>query len=406
MEAPAALLPRPAAAAPADRQPIVTIDAAALAANWTLLSTLAPASRTGAAVKADGYGLGAAEVARTLRTAGCRDFFVAWPSEGANLREFLGPPADIVTVPVDGSHESEALEEPRIFVLQGMEASAVPLLLRHRLIPVLSTPDDVAAWQTGLRLYGARAPAAVQIETGMNRLGLDERPARAVADAMRAGSLDLVLLMSHLASADEETDQSEQQRMRFLALSVLFPGLARSLANSAGVFRGAPYHFDLTRPGIALYGGEAGAPSRGLLRPVATLSAAILQVREAKAGEEAGYGGAAKLMRDTRIATVGLGYADGYPRSASGAGVPVRARGPGAEAVIAGRRVPVLGRVSMDLTLLDVTDVPEDAIAPGDRAEFFGPAMPMDEVALAAGTISYELLTSLGPRVKRVWLRD
>ncbi|MAP19030.1 MAG: alanine racemase [Aurantimonas sp.] len=375
------------------RMPVVEIDRAALAANWTLLAARNPGARTGAAVKANGYGLGAAETACTLHAAGCRDFFVAWAEEGRIVRAAL----DAVTRPDDGTAPA------RIFVLQGLEPDSVPLHLDADLIPVLSTPGDIAVWRDGLRAAGRRAPAAIQLETGMNRLGLDRADAEAAASLAASGELDLALVMSHLASADEPTDQSARQHARFQELAALFPDVPRSLANSAAVFLGSEFGFDLTRPGIALYGGEAGLASQGLLRPVARLTAAVLQIRTANAGEAAGYGAAAPLTRDTRIATVGLGYADGYHRAASGAGVAVRDVRPGPQAVVAGQRVPVLGRVSMDLTLLDVTDVPDDALAPGDRAEFFGPNLSIDAVANAAGTIAYELLTGLGPRVERRW---
>jgi len=368
------------------RMPRVTIDIEALKANWRTLDALNGKGRTGAAVKADGYGLGATRVARALFKAGCRDFFVAWMEEGVSLRQGL---------------DEAGYGEARIYVLQGMELAAVPACLDARLIPVLSSLADIAAWGEGLERADCRAPAVLQLETGMNRLGLDAEDLPIVAAAME-GSLDVCLVMSHLASADEETTQSERQHAQFLRLAAEFPNVDRSLANSAGCFLGPDYAFDLTRPGIALYGGRAGAASEGKLKPVATLTAAVLQVRTAKAGETAGYGGAARLSRDTRIATVGLGYADGYLRADSGAGVPLRDKSPGAEACIAGHRVPVLGRVSMDLTLLDVTDMPEDLVEPGTRAEFFGPNIAIDDVAAAAGTISYELLTALGRRVDRV----
>jgi len=374
--------------------PVVEIDRAALAANWTLLAARNPGARTGAAVKANGYGLGGPETARTLYAAGCRDFFVAWAEEGRIVRAALDQLAR--------SHDVTA--PPRIFVLQGIEPASVLLHLGAGLIPVLSTPGDIAVWRDGLKLAGRRAPAAIQLETGMNRLGLDRADAKTAASLAASGELDLALVMSHLASADEPTDQSARQHARFLELAALFPGIPRSLANSAAVFLGSEFAFDLTRPGIALYGGEAGPASHGILRPVARLTAAILQIRTARAGEAAGYGAAAPLARDTRIATVGLGYADGYHRAASGAGVAVRDVRPGPQAVVAGRRVPVLGRVSMDLTLLDITDVPDGLVAPGDRAEFFGPNLSIDTVASAAGTIAYELLTGLGPRVERRWI--
>ena len=354
--------------------PRVTIDRKALQANWRTLARLNRTGRTGAAVKADGYGLGAVPVALALAEAGCRDFFTAWAAEGAELRLAL---------------DQAGIGEARIYVLQGVDLSVVELCLEARLTPVLSTL--------------AQIPAALQFETGMNRLGLDES-ALPIVEAAMQGALHVSMVMSHLASADEDPDQSEHQRARFAALADRFPAAERSLANSAACFLGEGFTLDLTRPGIALYGGRAGPQSDGHLKPVATLSAAVLQIREAKAGERAGYGGSARLERPTRIATVGLGYADGYLRALSGAGIPMRGLAPGPHALLAGHRVPILGRISMDLTLLDVTDLPEDAVQPGDRAEFFGPNVALDEVAAAAGTIGYELLTGLGSRVNRNWM--
>ena len=369
------------------RMPMLEIDRAALQSNWRTLAARQPGARTGAAVKADGYGLGAGPVALALHEAGCRDFFVAWASEGAVVREAL----------------SQAGLQARIFVLQGLEPATVRLHLQHDLTPVLSTPDDIAAWREESAKTGARAPAALQIETGMNRLGLGETDIREAAALAASGDLPLCLVMSHLASADEETGQSAEQLQRFLALSALFPGVPRSLANTAGVFLGIDYGFDLTRPGIGLYGGRAGPQSAGALQPVARLTAAILQLRTVPAGESVGYGASVRLARDTRIATVGIGYADGLPRAASGAGVALRPSIPAANALLAGRTVPLLGRISMDMTLLDVSALPEHTVRPGDRVEFFGPGIAIDDVAAAAGTIAYEILTGMGPRVARRW---
>ncbi|UIJ70310.1 alanine racemase [Aurantimonas sp. HBX-1] len=376
----------------ASRMPVLEIDRAALQANWRTLAARQPGARTGAAVKADGYGLGAADVATALHQAGCRDFFVAWASEGVAVREALARAG------LDSGGAAT-----RIYVLQGLEAATVALHLAHDLVPVLSTPDDVACWRDGTSAAASRVPAALQLETGMNRLGLGEADARHAAALHAAGDLPLCLVMSHLASADEPTAQSDDQLQRFLALSALFPGVPRSLANSAGVFLGPGFGFDLTRPGIGLYGGSAGPRSTGVLQPVARLTAAILQVRTARAGEVVGYGAAVRLERNTRIATVGIGYADGLPRAASGAGIALRPLCPAADALLAGQRVPVIGRISMDMTLLDVSALPEGGVQPGDRVEFFGPGVAIDDVAAAAGTIAYEILTGMGRRVARHW---
>lgn len=365
------------------RRPFVTIDGWALKSNWRHLATQAPGARTGAAVKANGYGLGAITISKALFAAGCRDFFVAWAEEGAGIREAI-PGKNF-----------------RIFVLQGLDAEAAALCRSHRMIPVLSNLDDITVWQmSGIgKLPGT---VALQFETGMNRLGMNETDARKALEIIRGGNIDATLVMSHLASADEpESHQNEDQLQAFRRIANLFPHVARSLANSGGIFLGKPYHFDLTRPGIALYGGGVHLDPLGALRPVATLHAHVLQVRMAARGEVVGYGATARLERATRIATVGVGYADGLPRAASGV-TPLRPLEPAPEFLVSGHRAPVLGRISMDMTLLDVTGLPEDAVAPGDRVEVFGAAVPIDETARRCGTIAYELLTGLGSRVTRV----
>lgn len=361
----------------AGRRPCVEIDSWALKSNWRSLAMASGNARTAAAVKADAYGLGAQVAAKALFGAGCRDFFVAYAEEGAALREAM------------------AGKNFRVFVLQGLDAHAATLARHHRLIPVLSTPDDIAIWRESA-LGPLPGVCALQLETGMNRLGLDEKDAKVAAGLAKEGALDLALVMSHLASADEPgSKQSATQLGRFQKLTGLFPYVARSLANSAGVFLGSDYHFDLTRPGIALYGGGAALDPDNAIRPVVTLKAHVLQLRWAEKGEAVGYGATAKLARRTRVATIGLGYADGLHRSLSGAG---------AQAFAAGQRVPFLGRISMDLTTLDVSALPEDALAPGDMVEIFGANIPVDEAATRAGTIPYELLTGLGPRVSRNWI--
>lgn len=373
------------APAPTGRLPVAVIDSFALKANWRSMAMQAGRARTGAAVKADGYGLGATMVAKTLFAAGCRDFFVAWAEEGVEIRAAL------------------AGKNCRIFVLQGLDDHAAALCRLHLLIPVLSTADDIAVWRTTAR-SGLPGVAALQFDTGMNRLGLNADEARTAARLAHDGSLDLALVMSHLASADTpESGQNAEQLGRFRQMCALFPHVAQSFANSGGILLGADYHFDLTRPGISLYGGAVSLAPAGTIRPVASLYGHVMQLHTAAAGEAAGYGGAARLTRETRIATVGLGYADGYPRSAGGLGGNRHSDRP-AEVVIAGQRCPILGRVSMDSTLVDVTDLADDDVRPGTAVEFFGPNMPIDEVASLCGTIAYELLTSLGPRVIRRWL--
>ncbi|MCM2502996.1 alanine racemase [Aureimonas altamirensis] len=369
------------------RAPFVEIDSWALKSNWRTLAMLAPEARTGAAVKADGYGLGGVIASKALFGAGCRDFFVAWAEEGAEIREAMPG------------------KNCRIFVLQGLDGHAAHLCRSHRLIPILSTPDDVSLWAQGDETDDDALPgvAGLQLETGMHRLGLTDLQSRKAAELAAQGRLDLALVMSHLATADEPgSGLADEQLERFRKLANRFPFVARSLANSAAILRGPQFHFDLTRPGICLYGGQASLEASGALRPVARLVGHVLQVADVKRGEHVGYGGLVKLKRPARVATVGLGYADGYPRSASesstgGQGAPPLVH-------VAGHRAPIVGRISMDMSMVDISGQPEGAVRPGSEVEFFGPNIPIDDVAVRAGTIAYELLTGIGSRVRRVWI--
>ena len=339
----------------------------------------APAETAGV-VKADGYGLGIANVVPALLAEGCRTFFVALAAEGAEVRR-VAPDA-------------------RIFVLNGYFDGSAALYTEADLVPVAGSRRHVARWQAEA---GSR-PFALHVDTGMNRIGLSVDEAMAYAAEMRAGDAPRpVMVMSHLACADSPGDpRNRQQRESFQAVRAAFSGIESSLANSGGIFLGAPYHCDLTRPGIALYGGEAVDGTANPMRPVATLEARICAIREVPEGSPVSYGATHLLRRASRIATCSVGYADGYPRAASGSGVPLRrAPGPGAFAFAAGRRVPLVGRVTMDMTMFDVTDCAPGALAPGDHVELFGPNMPLDDVARAAGTIGYELLTGLGRRYAR-----
>ena len=355
-------------------RPRLTVDLDALAENYRhVLDRLAGVS-AGAAVKADAYGLGIEPVARRLWAEGCREFFVANVDEGIKLREIL--------------------PEAEINVFDGAVPGTEDALVAHTLVPVVISLDQLSAWQAAAKRHGVALPVGVHFDTGINRTGLGAaETATLIDERSRIEGLELRHVVSHLASADEPTDQSERQLERFRVIRAAFPDGIASLANSAGIFRGAEFHFDLGRPGIALYG---GAPSSSLDRPlstVVTLEAPILQLRDVEAGDEVGYG-ATHVVDGPRVhAVVGVGYADGYHRAGSNA----------AEAAIAGQVVPVVGRVSMDLTILDVTDVAPAARTPGSMVELIGPTASVERLADAAGTISYEVLTALGPRYERVY---
>ncbi len=367
------------------RRPFVEIDSWALKSNWRSLAMQAPDARTGAAVKADGYGLGGVIAAKALFAAGCRDFFVAWAEEGAAIREAMPG------------------KNCRIFVLQGLDTEAARLCREYFLIPILSTPEDVDLWAVAEGARDLPGVAGLQLETGMHRLGLNDVQSRRAAELSASGTLDLALVMSHLASADEPASSlPEEQLGEFRKRANRFPYVARSLANTAAIFRDPAFHFDLTRPGIGLYGGATGLDPSGALRAVPRLVGHVLQVADVKRGEHVGYGGTVKLKRAARIATVGLGYADGYPRSAN---EPARTDGaPAPRVFLAGRSAPLIGRLSMDMSMVDVTQLPVDAVRPGTEVEFYGPNVPIDEVAQRAGTIAYELLTAIGTRVARIWI--
>ncbi|RYC17788.1 alanine racemase [Ciceribacter ferrooxidans] len=366
----------------------LTVDLGALADNWRDMARRSGSARTAAVVKADAYGMGIEDAGITLYEAGARDFFVAVPSEGATLRAYA--------------------PDARIFVLSGLWPGAEQTFFDNDLVPVIASEEQLALWMAAVSERGDH-PCALHVDTGFNRLGLSMKEAFELAgDVSRPASFSPVLVLSHLACADDPSSPMNRRQLEsFREVSAAFEGIESSLSASAGIFLGSDYHFDLTRPGIALYGGEAVNGVANPMRPVAKAEARILQVREAAAGETVSYGGTLTLAHDSRLAIASAGYADGYLRSLSGSGVPLRQTNiPGASGFIAGKRVPVAGRVTMDLTIFDVTDLPDGAVRAGDYIELFGPNMPVDEVARAGGTIGYEMLVGLGLRYERHYLED
>ena len=361
----------------------LTVDLGNLAENWRFMARKSGAARTAAVLKADAYGTGLVPAARTFQAAGARDFFVATPAEGVLLRPIVP----------DG----------RIFVLSGMWAGSERLFFENDLVPVIASEEQLAIFMAAVSERDDH-PCALQVDTGMNRLGLSIQEAHALAnDPVRPASFSPVLILSHLACADDAMHPMNRMQLdRFRAVIAGFDGIEASLANSAGVFLGEDFHFSLTRPGISLYGGSAVNGMANPMRPVVTAEARILQVRHARSGESVSYGAAEVLTRDSRIAVVAIGYADGYLRSLSGAGVPLRQTGlSGAKGVLHGLEVPLIGRVTMDLTHFDVTDVPSGLARAGDFIELFGPNMPIETVARAGGTIDYAMLTAAGRRYAR-----
>ncbi|MDX6751384.1 alanine racemase [Geminicoccaceae bacterium 1502E] len=350
------------------------IDLAAVAANWRALAALAAPAVVAGVVKADAYGLGAARVAPALWAAGCRDFFVARAGEGVALRRIL-PGA-------------------RIFVLDGLLPGTEQPLAGHRLVPVLNQPDELARWRVAAAQAGRRLPAALQLDTGMCRLGFSAAQAAALDESSFEG-LAIELVMSHPVIAEEAGHPlNERQRQRFAAMRHGLPAAPASLANSSGIFLGRGFQLDLCRPGVALYGANPTPGRPNPMRPVVRLEAPVMQVHDIVEEGSVGYGATWPTRPGARIATLPVGYADGYPRSA----------GNQATARIDGVEVPVAGRVSMDLTTLDVSSLPEGAVRPGSVAELIGGPDGLDRLADAAGTIPYEILTRLGARYERCYL--
>ncbi|WEX87586.1 alanine racemase [Sinorhizobium garamanticum] len=364
----------------------LTIDLAALADNWRAMNERSGAARAAAVLKADAYGLGIAQAAPALYAAGARDFFVANAEEGAELRPLVP----------DG----------RIYILAGMWPGNEELFFDNDLVPIINSEEQLAVFMAALSERGDH-PCVLHVDTGMNRLGLSVEEAVTLAnDPARPASFSPVLIMSHLACGDDpKHPMNLYQLERFRETVAAFEGVPASLANSGGVFLGKDYHFDLTRPGIAVYGGEAVNGAINPMKPVVTAEARIIQVRKVPSGATASYGASARFSRESRIATVAIGYADGYHRSVSGGGVTLRQAMPsGAYGFLHGRKVPHVGRVTMDLSLFDVTDLPEKAVRAGDYIELFGRNVAIDDVARAGGTIGYELLTSLGHRYHRSYI--
>ncbi len=359
------------------------IDLGALADNWRELARRAAPGGCAAVIKANAYGTGVHEAASALWAAGARVFFVAHFNEGIAARPAL--PA-----------------EAGIYVLNGLESGADPAdYAEHRLAPVIGGEEELARWSAVAAGRNRLSPCALHLDTGMNRLGFELLASLQAAMATHGAVSGADLLMSHFVSSEIPADPLNQAQIElFEAARAAFPSLPASLANSSGIFLPSRPIYDLARPGYALYGGNPTPGQPNPMRPVVILTVAIQQTRWIEAGMTCGYNAQWTARRRTRLATLLVGYADGLPR---GAGA-TDAR-PGAEVAVAGRRAPLVGRVSMDLTIVDVTDLPEDAVRAGDPVEVFGPTIGLDEFAARSGTIGYHLLTSLGPRYRREYVR-
>ena len=370
-------------ATPAGATGIITIDLPQIVDNWRALARLVGPAQCGAVVKANAYGLGSDRIIAVLAKAGCTTFFVATLDEAEQARA-KAPNATL-------------------YALDGLLPGTSDDFARLGIRPVLSTLQDVESWTKLCKMRGKSLAAGLHIDTGLNRLSLPARDARRLAaDTTLRAAFELTLVMSHLACADNPADpKNRDQLLAFETLSALYPGIPRSLAASDGLMLGKTFHFDLVRPGYALYGGQASATNPAPVSPAVTVLARILAVNDVAPGETVGYSATWRAKRPSRIATIAAGYADGIPRSASGP----EGR-PGGHVSIAGALAPIVGRVSMDLITADVTELEAGAAQVGAFATLIGPGLTIEDAGYSASTIGYEILTRLGPRFARVYRDD
>jgi alanine racemase len=358
---------------------ILTVDLTAIEANWRALGHRTMPAECAAVIKADGYGCGIEQVAVTLAQAGCKTFFVADLAEAKRVRK-VAP-------------------EPAIYVLNALLPWTAAAYAEIHARPVIGSMVELAEWDAFCATNGWRGGAALHVDTGMNRLGISVRDAAALAPRIRSENHGITLLMSHMACAEQpEHPLNARQIAAFREVRMFFRGIPSSLANSSGIFLGATAHCDVVRPGVALYGVNPTPGQNNPMRPVIELQAHIVQLRTVSRGDTVGYDAAWTAKRTTRIAVAAVGYADGYLRAASASD-----KTPGADAIVAGKRCPLAGRVSMDLLAIDVTELPDNAVRRGDLATLIGGEMTVDALAAAAGTIGYEVLTGLGKRYHRIY---
>ena len=370
---------------------MLTIDLAAIVKNWRTLANRVVPADCAAVVKADAYGCGIGPVAAALAGAGCRTFFVAHLAEAQKLRAVAPGTA--------------------IYVLNGFPPGGIAAFAEIDARPVIGNLAEFVEWDAYRTATRWSGHAALHFDTGMNRLGF--KPEEAVLFTTRVKMPDhgISLVMSHLACADTPDHPLNAKQIEiFRDLRYLFRGTPTSLANSSGIFLGPATHCDMVRPGAALFGANPTPATPNLMEPAVTLKARIVQVRDVPRGGTVGYGATWTAARASRIAVVSVGYGDGYPRAASETrGVVNPAARPsntrsGAAALIAGRRCPMAGRISMDLMAFDVTGVPEEQVRRGDNATLIGDGITVDDVAAWSGTIGYEILTGLGRRYRREWV--
>ena len=358
---------------------ILTVDLGVIEANWRALQRRATPSECAAVIKADGYGCGIEPVATKLARAGCKTFFVADLNEARRVRA--------------------AVDEPAIYVLNGLLPNTAPTFADIRARPVIGSLVELAEWDAFCSANQWHGGAALHVDTGMNRLGISANEAAALAPRIRTENHGITLLMSHLACAElPEHPLNDRQIRLFREVRLHYRGIPASLANSSGIFLGSQAHCDMVRPGAAMFGVNPTPGRSNPMQAAVRLEAHIVQVRTVKKAETVGYDATWTARHAARIAVVAVGYADGYSRAASSSD-----EAPGGEAIVAGKRCPLAGRVSMDLLAIDVSALPEHAVRRGDMAILIGDEISVDDVANKAGTIGYEVLTSLGKRYHRVY---
>jgi alanine racemase len=367
------------AAATATVSGILTIDLDAIVANWRKLEKTAVPAECAGVIKADAYGCGLDSVARALAAVGCKTFFVATLDEARAARA--------------------ALPSAAIYVLDGFFQTCGDAFAKINCKPVIGDLNELAEWDVFCRRSGWAGGAAIHVDTGMNRLGLTLAEAQGIIPRINAGDHGITLVMSHLACAETLNHPLNARQLAiFREIASVFSGVPASLSNSSGIFLGASFQFDLVRPGAALYGINPTPEADNPMQPVVELKARIVQIRNVEKGESVGYGGTWSARRPTKLAIVAAGYADGYFR-AGGSNDGTR----GAEVMVAGKRCPVVGRISMDLMAIDVTDLEKNAARRGHMVTLIGEGITVDELAHHFGTIGYEVMTSLGSRYARIY---
>ena len=346
--------------------------------NYEELKKACPNSDVGASVKADAYGLGAREIAPVLKDLGCQHFFVANCEEGVALRHIFG-------------------RDVNIYVFHGVFHNEIEAFIEYGLIPVLNHLAQVEIWQNYANHLGRKLPCFIHLDTGMHRIGMQEPEIKSLDIETHAENLDILCVISHLTSAEDiDSNRNKIQLEKFNQLSKKFEGSAKSLANSSGIFLGSDYHFDLTRPGAAIYGLDPTPYMKNsVIKPVVSLLAPIMQLSNLQPGDSVGYNGTYTntSKKSCSIATIPVGYADGFLRNFSNKGC----------VMIEGHEAPIIGRVSMDLTVIDVSKIPDNLISLGQNVEILGAHLTADKIAKVGATNGYEILTSLGLRHERIY---